>query len=124
MAAAVYSFTKPTDVRGYKEGNKNVRFFDWTSDTGDYAAGGVTKTAASLGFSHIDFVEVGSVATQGTSGASALGVGVTYVSSGTSVKFQLYESAGSGSPPVEKGNEAMVANFTVRIKVTGSGTGA
>jgi hypothetical protein len=119
MAAAVYTFTKPTDVRGYVEGNKRVRFLDWTSDTGDYAAGGVTKTAQSLGFKHIDFVEVGSLATQGTSGASALGVGVTYLSSGTSVQFQLYESAASGAPGLEKGAEAMVANFTVRLKVTG-----
>lgn len=119
MAAAVYTFTRPSDVRGYKSGNKTVRYFDWTSDTGDYAAGGVTKTAASLGFKHIDWVQVGSMATQGTDGASALGVGVTYVSSGTSVKFQLYESAGSGSPPAEKGAEAMVANFTVRLRVEG-----
>lgn len=119
MAAAVYSFTKPTGVNGYSSPGGRVRYFDWTSDTGDYAAGGVTKTAASLGFKQIYMVEVGSIATQGTAGASALAVGVTYVSGGTSVKFQLYESAGSGSPPVEKGAEAMVANFTVRLKITG-----
>ena len=119
MAAAVHTFARPSGVRGYSEGNKRVRFFDWTSDTGDYAPGGVVKTAASLGFKHIDFVEVGSVATQGTSGASALGVGVTYASEGTSVTFQLYESAASGAPGLEKGAEAMVASFTVRIKVTG-----
>ena len=122
MAAAVYSFTKPTDVRGYVDGNKKVRFFDFTSDTGDYAAGGVTKTAASLGFKHIDFVEFsGGVATQGTAGASAVGVGVTYVSSGTSIKIQLYEvdTAADGAPYQEKGAEAMAANFTIRMKVTG-----
>jgi hypothetical protein len=49
MAGAVYTFTKPTDVRGYSEANKKVRFFDWTSDTGDYAAGGVTKTVGRRG---------------------------------------------------------------------------
>ena len=119
MSAAVYTFTKPTDVRGYVEGNKKVRFFDWTSDTGDYAAGGVTKTAASLGFKHIDNVEVGSVATQGTDGVSAVAVGVTFVSAGTSVKFQLYEAAAANAPLAEKGAEAMVANFTVRLKITG-----
>ena len=119
MAAAVYSFTKPTDVRGYVSGNKKIRYFDWTSDTGDYAAGGVTKTAASLGFKHIDFVSVGSGATQGTDGASIQNVGVTYVSGGTSVKFQLYEAAASGAPGLEKTAEAMVANFTVRIRVEG-----
>lgn len=119
MAAAVYTVARPTYVRGYKEANRKVRFFDWTSDTGDYAAAGVTYTAASLGFKRIDFVDFGSAATQGTAGASALVIGVRYAADGTSVTFQLYESAGSGSPPAEKGAEAMVANFTVRIKIEG-----
>lgn len=119
MAAAVYSFTRPTGVRGRAEGNKRVRFFDWTSDTGDYAAGGVTKTAASLGFKQIDFVTVSGSATQGTSGASIQNVGVTYLNGGTSVQFQLYESAATGLPGVEKTAEAMVANFSVRLKVEG-----
>lgn len=119
MAAAVYSFTQPTGVRGYSIGNRKVRFFDWTSDTGDYAAGGVTKTAASLGFKRIDFVSVGSGATQGTDGASVQNVGVTYGTGGVNAKFQLYEAAASGAPGLEKTAEAMVANFTVRIKVEG-----
>lgn len=119
MAAAVYTFTKPTGLVGFSQGNKKVRYFDWTSDTGDYAAGGVTKTAASLGFRVIDFVQVGSIATQGTDGASAVDVGVTYLTGGTSIKLQLYEGGGSGSPSAEKGAEAMVANFTVRLRVEG-----
>lgn len=119
MAAAVYTFTQPTGVRGFSEGDRKVRYFDWTADTGDYAAGGVTKTAASLGFKLIYYVDVGSAATQGTDGASVQNVGVTYVSGGTSVKFQLYESAASGAPGLEKTAEAMVANFTVRLRIEG-----
>lgn len=121
MAGAVITVTKPTDVRGYVSGNKRVRYFDITSDTGDYAAGGFTLTAAQLGMArHVDFVAVGSCATEGTSGANAQMIGVTYVSAGTSVKFQVYECAATGLPPLEKTAEAYVANFTFRIRVEGN----
>lgn len=119
MAAAVITFTKPTDVTGYVSGNKKVRYFDVTADTGDYAANGFTKTAASLGFKHVDYVSVGSGATQGTDGASAQLIGVRYESSGTVIRFQLYEAAASGAPPLEKTAEAYVANFTFRCRVEG-----
>jgi hypothetical protein len=121
MAAAVITLTKPADVRGYTAGNKKIRYWDITADTGDYAAGGFTLTARQLGMNqHVDFVAIGSHATQGTAGASAQGIGVTYVSAGTSVKFQLYEAAASGAPMLEKTAEAYVANFTVRIRVEGN----
>lgn len=119
MADAVVTFTRPTGTRGHVEGNKKIRYADITADTGDYAAGGFTKTAASLGFKHIDFIHVGSLATQGTSGAGAVGVGVTYATNGTSVTFQLYEAAATGLPFLEKGAEAYVANLTFRIRIEG-----
>lgn len=122
MAAAVITRTKPSDVNNTVFGNKKVKFVDITADTGDYAAGGFTLTAAQLGVKHVDIcICDGGVATQGTAGASAVGIGLTYVSSGTSVKFQLYETgASSGAPLAEKGAEAYAANFTFRVMVIGS----
>jgi len=119
MAAAVTTFTRPTDVTGYSNGNVKTRFFDFTTDTGDYAAGGFAVTAASLGFRKIYFVtQSGGVATQGTSGASGVGVGITYTATG--ITIQTYETgASSGAPFSEKGAEAQVANFTIRLKVEG-----
>lgn len=120
MAAAVITVTRPTDVRGCSIGNKKTVFRDITADTGDYAAGGFTLTAQQLGLSkHVDFCVVGSGATQGTAGASAQVIGVTYLNSGTSVRFQVYEAAASGAPLLEKTAEAYVANFTFRVQVTG-----
>src|SRR3954447_13217588 len=121
MAAAVVSKNKPTDrlVQARADGNIRVKYVDFSTDTGDYAPGGWTITAASLGFRHVTFVEPGGLATQGTSGASACGVGITYASTGVSFTLQLYEAAASGAPFLEKGAEAMVANFIVRLKVEG-----
>lgn len=118
MAAAVITVTRPSDVRGCVLGNKRLAFRDITADTGDYAAGGFTLTANQLvsGAKHIDFCAVGSMATDGTAGATAEMVGVTYVSSGTSVKFQLYQTGTSADAPFnEKGAEAYLANFTFRV---------
>jgi hypothetical protein len=49
MAAAVITVTKPTGVQDFVMGNKKAKFRDITADTGDYAAGGFTLTAAQLG---------------------------------------------------------------------------
>ena len=117
MAAAVITATKPTGLIGYSDGNRKVRYFDITSDTGDYPTGGFTLTATQLGFRKILHAQPDGFATQGTAGASAVGIGITYVATG--VNIQLYESAGSGSPPAEKGAEAMVANFIFRLRVEG-----
>jgi hypothetical protein len=120
MAAAVITVTRPTDVRGCSIGNKRATFRDITADTGDYAAGGFTLTAQQLGLSkHVDICIVGSGATEGTAGANAQLIGVTYLNSGTSVKFQVYESAGTGLPPLEKTAEAYPANFTFRVMTVG-----
>ena len=120
MAAAVITKTRPTGVRGFADGNKKVRYLDITSDTGDYAAGGFTINATDFGMKVFDFVTAsGGMATQGTAGASAVGVGITYAADRKSCTMWLYESAGSGSPPAQKGDEAMVANFTIRLRAEG-----
>src|SRR5688500_10263786 len=119
MAAAVVTLTRPTDVRNTTFGNKKVKFWDVTTDTGDYAANGFTKTAAQLGLKHVDLVLVGSHATQGTDGASAQGIGIRYESAGTVIRFQLYEAAASGAPMLEKTAEAHVTGNTFRIMVVG-----
>lgn len=120
MAAAVITITKPTDVQHTTVSNKKVRFFDISADTGDYAANGFTKTAANFGLKHIDAVIVASAATTGTNGATSNPIGVRYSGGGTTVRFQVYESAGSGSPPLEKTAEPYDANFTFRVIVVGT----
>lgn len=116
MAAAVISVTKVANT-GYSEGNRRVRFFDITADTGDYAAGGFTLTPSQFGLKKIDFVEVGSAATSGTAGATANPIGIRY-SSGSAI-FQVYDSGAENAPAAEKGAEAYPSNFTFRVKVTG-----
>ncbi len=120
MAAAVITVARPTGVQGCVMGNKKVRFRDVTADTGDYAAGGFSITAAQLGLKSIDFVSVGSSATQGTAGATAQIIGVTYAAARTSITVQVYEAAASGAPPLEKTAEAYVANFIFRVMAVGS----
>lgn len=119
MAGLVATLTKPAGVSNSTFGNKKIKFWDLTTDTGDYAAGGFSKTAAQLGLTHVDMCVVGSTATQGTAGASAQAVGVTTNAGGTSVTFWIYESGSTDGPLNQKGAEAMVANFTVRLMVVG-----
>ncbi len=122
MATAVYTLTQvgKTNVIG----NRKQKFYDWTSDTGTYATGGVTYQArAAFGMSKVDFINVGSGITGGTSGATLNHVGVRYGAGNTSVTLQVYESAATGLPALEKtggDTEANVANFTVRLEVVGT----
>lgn len=117
MAAAVITVARPTGVSVGTA--RRVRYRDITADTGDYAAGGFTVTAAQCGLKHIDFFCVGSAATEGTDGANAQIIGVRYASDGSSVTVQVYESAASGAPPLEKTAEAYPANFTFRARIEG-----
>ena len=121
MAAVVTTATRPTGTRGHKEANKTIRYFDLTADTGDYAAGGVTITAASLGMKHIDFVATsGGVATTGTAGATGSPIGITYAALGVSFTVWLYETGTSADTPLnQKTAEAFAANFTIRLRVEG-----
>lgn len=126
MSAAVVTITRPSDVHGYTSGNKKVRYFDITTDTGDYAAGGFLINVADqpptgFGLKHVEICTVdGGCATSGTAGATASPIGVRYGSSGTTVRFQCYEAGSSGAPLGEKGAEAMEANFTFRVRVEGN----
>ena len=120
MAAAVITLTRPSDAQGTVVGNKKVRFWDITADTGDYAANGFTVTAAQFGLKHVDMCIVGSAATTGTNGATANPIGVRYSGAGTTVRFQVYEAAAADAPLNEKTAEAYVANFTFRVLVIGN----
>lgn len=121
MAGAVITVAKPTGVqREVKWGNLRTKFFDITADTGDYAAGGFTVTAATFGLKAVYFCSVGSMATDGTAGATAEVVGVTYGTGGVNVKFQVYQTGTSADTPMnEKGAEAYAANFIIRVMVIG-----
>lgn len=117
MAAAAITVTKVAGT-GFSLGNRKAKFFDITADTGDYAAGGFTLTPSSFGLKKIDMVQVGSMATDGTAGATAEVVGVRY-SSGSAI-FQVYQTGTSADAPLnEKGAEAYAANFTFRCMVVG-----
>jgi len=120
MATAVYTLTQvgKTNIIG----NRKQKFFDLTSDTGTYATGGKVFTAANFGLKKIDIVKVGSAVTGGTAGATINWLGATYNSANTQVTLQIYESAATGLPGLEKtggDTEANVANFTVRLEVIG-----
>lgn len=122
MAAAVITKAKPVGVTGYNSGNKKIRYLKVTSNTGDYAAGGFDIDASDFGLRHLDFVSLNSgIATQGTNGASGVGIGITMASDRTSLTVQLYEvdTAADGAPFQEKGAEAMVANFVFELRAEG-----
>lgn len=121
MASAVLTITKPSDVQNFVLGNKKAKFWDITTDTGNYATGGFTITASQLSLKHIDAVIVCSTSTSGTSGATALPVGVIYGSGGTSITLQVYEGSAAGTILGEKTNaEAMPSNQTVRVIAIGT----
>lgn len=120
MATAVITVARPTGVFGCVMGNKKVRFRDVSADTGDYVQGGFSITATQLGLKAIDFVSIGSSATEGTSGANAQIIGITYASARTSITVQVYEAAASGAPPLEKTAEAYPANFIFRCMAVGT----
>jgi hypothetical protein len=119
--AVVVTATKPTGVQDTTFGNKKIKIRDITFDTGTYVTGGNTVTAASLGLKRIDYVGMGTqIATNGTAGATANPIGVTYAANGQSVTFQQYESAATGLPLLEKTSaEATLANFTFRAMFIG-----
>src|SRR3954452_7102659 len=101
MPAAVISITKRGEEAGIPLGNKRIRFFDITADTGTYTTGGFSLTAAQLGLASIDFADAGSVATTGTAGAPANPVGIRYSADGTTLTVQPYEAAATGLATLE-----------------------
>lgn len=125
MPATVATLTRPGStvrpVRVVKQGNQKVVYRDYTLDTGTYATGGLTITAASVGMRAFDFVSAsGSVATSGTAGATGNPIGITYNTEGTSITLQLYESTAAGTAVGEKTNsEAVEATWTIRLKFEG-----
>lgn len=121
MTAAVITVTKPSDVKGqWVVGNRKFEVRDITADTGTYSTGGFSLTAAQFGLKKFDFVLAGSAATNGTAGATANPVGITYATGGTSITVQVYESGASGAAAGEKTDaEAYAANWTIRLLAAG-----
>lgn len=119
--AVTSTLTKPTGVSGFADGNKKVRYFDLTTDTGTYLTGGNTYTAAQFGMKIVNFVSLsGGVATSGTAGATGLPLGVRYASDNTSFIIQYYEGSAAGTILAEKTNaEAMPGTHAIRVRVEG-----
>lgn len=100
----------------HREGNKRVGVFDLVF-SGNYATGGESVTASSLGFHAVDEVRVhGGVAVAGNL-ASAHAISYDYPTS----KFTFYSSAAvAGAVLPEKTNaEAYPAGSKCRISVVG-----
>lgn len=120
MTAAAITITKRGEQSGLTLGNKRIRFFDISADTGTYTTGGFALTAVQLGLTAVDFAAINSVATSGTAGATANPVGLTYAADGTSINVQVYEAAATGLALLEKtSDEAYPASFTLRLMVIG-----
>lgn len=121
MPAAVISITKRGDEAGIPIGaNKKMHFFDITADTGTYTTGGFSLTAAQLKVATIDSASASSLATSGTAGATANGVGITHAALGASITVQVYEAAATGLALLEKtSGEAYEANWGFRLTVIG-----
>jgi hypothetical protein len=116
--AVTYTLTAVNKVNVV--GNRKQKVYDLTSDTGTYVTGGNTFAASLFNLKKIEFIAPLSSATGGTSGATVNEIGITYNTANTIATVQIYESAATGLPGLEKTNgEAMVSNFTVRILVQG-----
>jgi hypothetical protein len=117
MAIAVYTLTQigRTNVIG----NQKQKFYTLTSDTGTYTTGGQTFTASQFGLKKFRKINADPV-TGGTAGATINWLGWRYNTERTSVTMQVYESAATGLPGLEKtSDEANVANFSTTLEVVG-----
>src|SRR4051794_2875946 len=83
-------------------GNRKQKVYDLTSDTGTYVTGGNSFAASLFGLKKLDFILPASSATGGTSGATVNEIGITYNSANTTATVQIYESAATGLPGLEK----------------------
>ena len=100
-------------------GNKKVRVRTLTF-SGNYATGGETITAASVGLKVIEQVHLNGNCALSTDKATANPVGITIASSGTSVVVTQYEGAASGAAIGEKTNaEAYATGSNIRATFIG-----
>jgi len=117
MAVHVYTLTQigKTNVVG----NRKQKSYKLTADTGTYSTGGDAFTASQFGLKKFDFA-LASTVTGGASGATINWLGITFNAAMTSFTLQVYESAATGLPGLEKtNNEAEVASFEARLFVQG-----
>jgi hypothetical protein len=116
------TLTKPTTTSAGADtvwGNKKVRVRILTF-SGNYATGGETITAASLGLKVIEQVYLNGNLAVSTDLATANPVGVTIASTGASVVITQYEGAASGAAVGEKTDtEAYATGSNIRATFIG-----
>ena len=116
------TLTKPTTTSTGADGvwgNKKTRVRIATF-SGNYATGGETVTAASLGLKCIEQVFLNGNLAVSTDLATANPVGVTIASTGASVVLTQYEGSAAGTALSEKTNaEAYATGSKIRITFVG-----
>lgn len=102
----------------YAVSNKKVRTYD-IAFSGNYATGGETINASSVGLKKIISISAPGVA-MATAGTTACPVSFTISSSGTSVVVRSFEAASSAAPLLEKDNaEAYITGQKIRVEFVG-----
>lgn len=109
----------PVTGANFKLANKKCRVYDLVF-SGNYATGGETLQASTLGMKKFDqLISHGNLATS-TDLATANPVGIKVSSSGTSATVTQYEGAASGAALGEKTNaEAYATGSNIRVTAIG-----
>lgn len=116
MATAVLTFTQDSTQGRQREGKQTVVRGKLVSDDGDYAAGGLSVTAATFGLSRLDQVETHGVVIDGTGAILAEGAAWDQAAG----KISFFTSAGDGDP-FDEGNTTALSGYTLRVTARGAG---
>lgn len=114
MATAVLTFTADTNGGRIRSGRQIVVRGKLVSDNGDYAAGGLSVTAATFGLSRLDSVDTHGVVIDGAGATAA--EGATWDQSTSKVSF--FEETGNAGPLAESNNTAL-SGYTLRVTARG-----
>ena len=115
MAATATARARATSVWG----NKRIRVFNVVF-SGNYATGGETVTASTLGLRRIDQVILNGNLATSTDLATANPVGCVLNAAGTSFTLTQYEGSAAGTALSEKTNaEAYATGSNIDITVVG-----
>lgn len=113
------TITKPVAGSDYAVSNKKAKVRKLVF-SGNYATGGESVTAASVGLKTIDQCVPHGVA-MSTDLATSNPIGISYATGGASVTFIHYEAAATGLALLEKTNgEAHATGSNVRVTFIGS----